>query len=191
MDTVCANNEHDENADLIQFCSPKPNFAKSGPVAENDAALASQRIQANANKLFNNSNNWTDSSTFISENTSADSNELGSGSGGAESPNLLRNSMLYEKSILPLDIGAETTPSLTNVNRTSSQQHNMMSDNNDTTYVNNTTIKHSNAAAAVNLTRQLSQNAHEHDESNLDVVDLVEVTNDCINVDQEDFWWAT
>ena len=171
MDTTIENNE---NIDLIQFSSPKypsKNASISGP------NLNSEKSNGILfpNKLFNNSNNWTDSSAYTSENNSSDGTELTSSQSmmniGPESPTLI-------KSILPLSSGSSGGEVMASspTSKTTSQYL-----NNDFTMTNNNdTIK------ITNENRNIMDD--DIDATNLDVVDFIEVSNDCINVDQEDFW---
>ncbi len=63
--------------------------------------------------------------------------------------------------------------------------------NNDYT-MNNDTIKISSEKNLIDINDNDNDNDEKltnvNDETNLDVVDFIEVNNDCINVDQEDFW---
>jgi hypothetical protein len=167
METTIENNE---NIDLIQFSSPKyPN--KNSSIS--GANLNSEKSNGILfpNKLFNNSNNWTDSSAYTSENNSSDGNELTSSQSmmniGPESPTLI-------KSILPLSSsGGEVMASSPTIKTTGQYLNNDFTMNNDTIKI-------------TNENRNLMDD--DIDATNLDVVDFIEVSNDCINVDQEDFW---
>ena len=163
--------ENNENIDLIQFSSPKYPIKSANETIHKSNNNPGGILFPNK-QFFNNSNNWTDSSAYTSENNSTDSNELTSSiNGGAESPTLLKSSTLYDKSILPLN--SESVSSL-NTHKTT----------NDFGNANNDTIKHTNDSE----NKDPNQNNFDTTETDLDVVDFIEVSNDCINVDQEDFW---
>jgi len=184
MDTTIENNE---NIDLIQFASPKYPIKSTNSSNNNNNNVTSEKSSNGIlfpNKLFNNSNNWTDSSAYTSENNSSDGNELTCSQSmmniGPESPTLI-------KSIMPLScendsgdggggggVSGETMTS-SPTNKTQTQNFN---NNNDFT-MNNDTIKVTNEKNLID---------DDINETNLDVVDFIEVSNDCINVDQEDFW---